>query len=420
MKLVHAADLHLDSPLTGLERYEGAPVDQIRGATRRALENLVDLCLKEDAAVLLLAGDLYDGNWKDYSTGLFFAKQMVRLRQSGVRVVLVRGNHDAASQITKNLTLPDNVRELPSSRPATVIFEDLGLAIHGQSFATRAVTDDLGSRYPEPVRDLLNVGLLHTCASGRPGHEPYAPCSLQTMISKGYDYWALGHVHQREVLAEHPWVVFPGNLQGRQVRESGPKGATVVTIEDARITDVVHQPLDVVRWITCDVDLTDAADGDDVVQIVRQRLEEASNGADGRTLAARLVLNGRTRAHSSLVSDWEQYESEIRNAAIDIADDALWIERIRLTTATPVDLHRLAEREDAIGQVVRSLLELRDHPEGRGELLSELADLRSKLPAEVREGPDAIRLDDPALVDEMLGDIEQLVVARLLATGDDE
>jgi hypothetical protein len=166
--------------------------------------------------------------------------------------------------------------------------------------------------------------------------------------------------------------------------------------------------------------LTDAADGDDVVQIVRQRLEEASAGADGRTLAARLVLNGRTRAHSSLVSDWEQYEGEIRNAAIDIADDALWIERIRLTTATPVDLHRLAEREDAIGQVVRSLLELRDHPEGRGELLSELADLRSKLPSEVREGPDAIRLDDPALVDEMLGDIEQLVVARLLVTGDDE
>src|SRR6266511_4052139 len=102
MKFVHAADLHLDSPLRGLARYEGAPLQAIRGATRRAFENLIDLCLEEGAAFLLLAGDIFDGNWRDYSTGLFFAAQLSRLKATGIPVVLVRGNHDAESRITKH------------------------------------------------------------------------------------------------------------------------------------------------------------------------------------------------------------------------------------------------------------------------------------------------------------------------------
>src|SRR5690242_9452537 len=95
MKFVHAADLHLDSPLRGLSRYEGAPVEAVRGATRRAFQNLIDLCLEEGAAFLLLAGDIYDGDWKDYGTGLFFLHQLARLRAADVEVVLIRGNHDA-------------------------------------------------------------------------------------------------------------------------------------------------------------------------------------------------------------------------------------------------------------------------------------------------------------------------------------
>ena len=156
MRFVHAADLHVDSPLAGLERYEGAPVAAIRGATRRALENLVELCLARDARLLLLAGDLFDGKWRDFSTGLFFVRQMARLREADVAVVLVRGNHDAESQIPKHLRLPENVRELPSGRAATVELEELGIAVHGQSYANRATTDDLAAGYP---RALLEEGL---------------------------------------------------------------------------------------------------------------------------------------------------------------------------------------------------------------------------------------------------------------------
>ncbi|MEN9581183.1 MAG: hypothetical protein RJA70_4192, partial [Pseudomonadota bacterium] len=217
MKIVHAADLHVDSPLTGLARYEGAPVDQIRGATRRAFENLVQLCLDEEVQLLLLAGDLFDGEWKDYTTGLFFVGQLLRLKPAGIPVVLVKGNHDAASVVTRHLTLPSHVTELSSRAPETRLFEQLGIAVHGQSYAERAEYNNLAANYPDALPGCLNIGLLHTCVTGRAGHEPYAPCGLEGLLAKNYDYWALGHIHEREILHEDPWVVFPGNLQGRHM-----------------------------------------------------------------------------------------------------------------------------------------------------------------------------------------------------------
>ena len=232
MKFLHAADIHLDSALHGLERYEGAPVEEIRSATRRAFDNLIELAIDEEVAFVLLAGDLYDGDWKDYNTGLYFVERMRRLHDAGIRVFIVAGNHDAASQITKHLRLPDNVTLFSTRQPERVVLEDLDVAIHGQGFATRAVTDDLSQAYPQGDPQRFNIGLLHTCLDGKPGHEPYAPCSIAGLRSKGYQYWALGHVHKREEVSQDPWIVFPGNIQGRHIRESGPKGCTLVTVDN--------------------------------------------------------------------------------------------------------------------------------------------------------------------------------------------
>jgi DNA repair protein SbcD/Mre11 len=200
VKLVHAADLHLDSPLRGLERYPGAPAERMRGATRAALQNLVDLCIRERAGLLVLAGDLYDGDWPDYATGMFFATQMLRLAEANIEVAWIRGNHDAVSVITRHLRLPSHVRELPYGHAATEAYPDLGVAVHGQGFVQREVVDDLAKGYPERIPSLLNVGLLHTALEGRELHGRYAPTTLDVLRSKGYDYWALGHVHTREVV----------------------------------------------------------------------------------------------------------------------------------------------------------------------------------------------------------------------------
>jgi DNA repair exonuclease SbcCD nuclease subunit len=418
LKIVHAADLHIDSPLRGLDRYEGAPAQRLRGATRRAFENLVALCIEERADVLLLAGDVFDGSWKDYSTGLFFAAQMARLREAKVPVVIVRGNHDAASSVVKALRLPENVRELSSRKPETYELRDAGIAVHGQSFSQRVTTEDLAAKYPDRVPGLFNVGLLHTSIDGREGHEPYAPTSIETMRSKGYDYWALGHVHAREIVSSDPYIVYSGNLQGRHAKETGSKGASVVTVEGNVVQSVEHRPLDVFRWEVLTVDATLATDHLEVVDLVRVALAARAAEADGRVLAARVVVTGSTRANSAIRRDVDRFTSELRVAATDELGEAAWLEKVIVRTRATIDLARIREEASAIGHLVRRFGAIKDDPKELGELASVLADLERKLPPELREGEGALRLDDAATLRAMLDDVEQMIVPRLLEGGE--
>jgi len=252
LRFIHAADIHLDSPLLKLEQYEGAPIEALRGATRQALQNLTQLAISESVDFVLISGDLYDGDWKDYNTGLYFIKQMAKLKDAKIKVFIVAGNHDAGSKMSKTLRLPDNVLMFPSDKPDTVRLENLGVAIHGQSFSTPAVKKDLSSAYPYAISGFFNIGMLHTGATGLEGHEPYAPCTIEGLKAKGYDYWALGHVHKRTILSENPMIVFPGNIQGRHILESGAKGCMLVSADDS--VNMEFRPLDVIRWETVRID----------------------------------------------------------------------------------------------------------------------------------------------------------------------
>jgi exonuclease SbcD len=411
-KLMHAADLHLDSPLRGLERYPGAPAERIRGATRRAFQELVNVCREEAVRVLLIAGDLFDGDWQDYSSGLFFVAELARLREAEVRVVWIRGNHDAESRIRKRLNLPDNVTELGVRRPETLSLEGLDLAIHGQGYASPDVREDLAARYPRPVPGALNIGLLHTALSGRPGHEPYAPCRAEALIDRGYDYWALGHVHQREIVARSPWIIFPGNLQGRHARETGAKGATLITVEDGRIVEVEARALDVVRWDAVEVDVSGARSAGDALDLARARLEPALKAAEGRVLSARVRLVGVSEAHSQLSRDRQHIIEELRGLMLELAGDEMWLERLELATAPILDLALLRKRDDPLGQLAAALLRLRDDPEALIALGSELDELRAKLPHELGEGPEPFDLG-PTTVRALLDDVERLLLSRL-------
>lgn len=418
MKFIHAADLHLDSPLRGLERYDGAPVEAMRGATRRAFENLVDLALSEAVDFVLLAGDLYDGDWKDYNTGLFFAHQMGRLREAGIQALMVAGNHDAASQMTKTLRLPDNVHLFSTRQPETRILDTLGVAVHGQGFATRAVSEDLTRRYPQALPGLFNIGLLHTSLDGRPGHESYAPCTLDGLRSRGYDYWALGHVHQHEIVAEDPWVVFPGNLQGRHVRETGAKGGVLVRVENGRVTDMDHPSLDVARWAVCRVDLTDAATLENVYDRIEPVLRAAVATAAGRLLAVRLRLTGPCAVHSRLRAAPEQAINDCRALANTLGADALWVEKVLIethgTSAGPA-----LNRDDALGGLLQGIRDLELDPQRLSRLAGEVADLGLKLPVTLRSGEEGF---DPTRDDHLqdcLEDVKSLLLDRLLGRDED-
>ncbi len=258
MRLVHASDIHLDSPLRGLPRRFAPELGPFQAATRRALTRLVELCQSQRARLLLLAGDIFDGSNRNHATGLFFVEQMLRLESAGTEVVLVRGNHDASSPIVRCWMLPASVHELGLGGPETRIFDELGLAIHGYSYPEAKVTEDPLPGLPEPLSGLRNFGLLHTSVDGRQGHDGYAPTCLSRLRRKRYDYFALGHGHTPEILSEEPLIVFSGNLQGRTPRESGARGAMLIEFDNDRVSLAEHRSLEVVRFVTLDLEVSEA------------------------------------------------------------------------------------------------------------------------------------------------------------------
>lgn len=411
VKFIHAADVHLDSPLRGLERYEGAPTEALRGATRQAFERLVDLALDERVDAMLLAGDLYDGDWKDYNTGLFFARQMARLRAADIPVFLIAGNHDAASQITRVLQLPENVHLFSTRAPETRVREDLGLAVHGQGFATRAVSDDLSRAYPRPCSGLFNIGLLHTSLDGRPGHEVYAPCSRDGLRALGYDYWALGHVHRHEIVDETPWIVFPGNLQGRHARETGAKGCCLVEVEDGRVRQVDQRPLDVARWFDCAVDLSEAATLEEVYARAGPPLSAALDAADGRLAAVRLRFSGVCAVHPRLRAVQDQVINECRVLANAVGGEAMWVEKVLIETRREPSAAERTARDEAFDSLLSTIRDLELDAE---RLSAEFSDLAAKLPHEIRSGDEPCDPGSPEFLRQSLVEAQELLLARLL------
>jgi exonuclease SbcD len=418
-RFVHAADIHLDSPLVGLQRYDGAPVERLRGATREAFAALVSLCCKESVDFLLIAGDLYDGSWKDFSTGLFFAQQMNRLGAQQIPVFIVRGNHDAQSTVTKHLSLPANVTQFDSDAAHTMQLDALNVAIHGRSYATREITDDISVDYPEPVAGCFNIGLLHTSADGREGHEPYAPCHPGSLVAKGYDYWALGHVHQREVLHKDPWIVFSGNLQGRHARETGAKGCTVIEVVDGVVSEVKAVTLDVVRWSRVTIDLTDVRSSSEMLECVANATAKAISAADGRMVALRLELHGSSTVHGELAREPERWTNEIRQRAMEVAGEDVWIEKIRFKTRPAVSLEELRQRTDPLGDLLRGLDDLRNNPEDIAKLAQVFDDVCKKLPRPAWTGPDGVDLGNVDTLRSLVDDVESLLIPEFLATSDE-
>jgi len=387
-RFIHTGDIHLDSPLKGLSGQQGAAAERIRTATRVALDNLVGQAIEEQADFMVIAGDLYDGDWRDYQTGLFFVKQMGRLARAGIPVFLLYGNHDAQSQITRRLTLPANVSVFSARKPETFCLQHLGVALHGQSFRQRDVTDNLATAYPAPIAGCFNIGVLHTGLGGMQGHANYAPCAIEDLINKDYDYWALAHVHQAAVLNERPHVVFCGNLQGRHIRENGPKGASLVAVEDGQVEAISPLHVDCVRWIHLPVPVSSCNASADAIDCVRAAIEDAvARDAQGRLLACRIELTGRTKLHGELLASADRLLAEARAAALGLGEETAWIERLVIATASP---DASASRKDALGDLQRMIQGAGDDAELHARLALELGDLVRKLPHDIRaESSDA-------------------------------
>lgn len=327
--IIHAADLHL-----GARRFtQGMPKnlglrEKLFHADRLAFSALLDLCISERARFLLCSGDVIDGWCRDASAGLFLATELLRLREVGCETLILLGNHDIRSRAMRSLLLPCQASLIGVYGPETRNNEQLGFSVHGWSLPSVAPGDDVVSHYPEPISGHLNVGLLHTSAEGCRGHIDYAPCSRLSLRRKGYDYWALGHVHTREVVATDPFIVFPGNLQGRGFREPGGKGATRVEVQNGNVVSVEHRAINAVQFENLIVDDPSISSFEHIVEAVRLAGMRAALRAGRCPLVVRVVVSGVESSAALLRVPSKRRRVALEWALGDLPQESVFLDEI--------------------------------------------------------------------------------------------
>lgn len=347
-RFLHAADLHMDSPLKGLSQFNPDLADKVCRASRLALDNLIRVAREEKVAFVVLAGDILDGAVKDQGTIQFLLSKLGELAQT-IPVYLIRGNHDALNNLGASIVWPKNVHQFEGTQATTQILEEWKVAIHGQSFASREEKQNLAAAYPEAVQGHFNIGILHTSLAGREGHDTYAPVTPEQLKSKRYDYWALGHIHKREMVREGgPWIVFPGNIQGRSIRETGPRGCAIVTVDDSHQARAEFVDLDVIRFHEVEVDLTGMA----LMEDLTERVREAANLVvlPSRVSVARVRLVGATKLAGEVAAN-PGLANEVRMA---LSGSGISLEKLKIECRMPeVRGEGADEAEEMFGAVAR-------------------------------------------------------------------
>ncbi|EAC5127172.1 exonuclease SbcCD subunit D [Listeria monocytogenes] len=239
IQFLHMADLHLDSPFIGLSTLPQPLFSAIQESTFQSLERITTVAIKEAVDFVLIAGDIYDSEDQSVRAQARFAKEMKRLEAANIPVFMIHGNHDFIEKHKEKLALPSNVHvfseqvEVMSHKTATGV----SVNIYGFSYNERHIRSSRVGEYKIQGDADFHIALLHGSeVSSSEEHDVYAPFRVQEISRKGFDYWALGHIHKRQLLAESPSIYYPGNIQGRNRKESGEKGASIITLSEASTT----------------------------------------------------------------------------------------------------------------------------------------------------------------------------------------
>jgi len=377
-RFLHAADLHLDSPFRGLDALPERVRDTVRESTFASLKRIEEIAVREQVDFAVFSGDIYDVRDRSLKAQLRFREMAGRLAERGIRVFVVHGNHDSLDGYRAALDWPEGVHHFGSDEVgAAPVIDRQGahLAdVYGISFRQAAVRDNLALKFRPSNREVFNVAMLHCNVDGMPGHDNYAPCRKADLIRAGFDYWALGHIHTRAVLHRDPWIVYPGNPQGRSMKETGERGVYVVQVKDRRAEEPVFHPTDSVRWERIRVDIAGLESEQELLDLLRRTIAGARRRADGRHTVVRLVLAGRGRLHGLLLREnrLREWLAVLREEEIAYAGQAdadadkpfVWPESLRMETrGDAVDLVELRRQDSFAGDVLRLSDELRRDPE---------------------------------------------------------
>ncbi len=420
LRFVHAADLHLDSPFVGIKAVAPEHVaSALHDATFSAYENIVKLCIDERVDALLVAGDVYDSSDRSLRAQLKFVAGLNQLHEAGIRSFVCHGNHDPLDGWEARLDYPPNCTRFGAEFAAAPVFENEPerAVVHGISYPTRDIHDNLVRGLEKIDSNAFSIGLMHTNVDGNTGHASYAPCSLDDLRLSEIDYWALGHVHTRQILSDHsPAVVYPGNSQGRHPNENGARGVYLVEVDIAGNVQLDFKAVDTVRWQRSVLDISQMETEQELLDSLDQSMTAAQADAGGRPVVLQLTLVGRGSLHSALRQP-NHIEDLIDNlnGEWEGRSPFAWCERIEDETGAPFNRQERIEGSDFVAELLRTVDRAKDDPELQERLGAGFSDLYHHNRYRKLLSDDLPSADDfAALIDEA----EAIVVDRL--AGDDE
>lgn len=366
-RFIHAADLHLDSPFIGMSGFPLVVRDVLRQSTFLALNNLVKLAIEEKVDFVLICGDVYDLADRSLRAQIRFQKAMEKLDHAEISVYIVHGNHDPEDGRAAQLHWPNRVHFFSAQMVESYVVgtgDQILARVHGISYLTSAVRENLARRFQAVGDGVFEIGMLHTNVDDVSTHANYAPCTKLDLISSGMHYWALGHVHTRQVLQLAPPLVYPGNIQGRSVRELGAKGCYLVEVSEQNQSTLHFHALDAVRWFQMSVPIEGMTTEQDLKNQLELVLDRVREDSDSRPVLIRLMLTGRGPIHSVLQkgSYLAELIAELRDEEVVCAERGkhmqnppsfVWIASVQVETGMEIDFASLCQQKDFLGDLLR-------------------------------------------------------------------
>ncbi|MCD8511180.1 MAG: exonuclease SbcCD subunit D [Bacillus sp. (in: Bacteria)] len=362
IRFIHCADAHLGRAIAAHGDMNSQFVEKMRQAAYISFENIIDKALEEEVDFVLISGDVYDHEKRSIKGEWFIKKQGERLQAKQIPLFIIHGNHDPlGNRSTNNTNLSDNNIHIFSSTVDAIPVETKSgerVYIYGFSYPKKAFYENPVHMYQRKEdEDAFHIAMLHGQEKMQEDHDPYAPFSVKELQEKGFDYWALGHIHKRQILSYHPPVVYPGNVQGSTRKELGEKGAYVVTISKAN-TELDFFATAPIQWERVEVSIQELDSYDNLLEQIEEVL--TSFKTTPKMFLIDLYIHGSGILHDDLSDNVKQQEllSLLREEWFDSYD--IWVDRISFNTAPAIDREVLKEQDHLLGDVVRTADQLKE------------------------------------------------------------
>lgn len=354
---IHASDLHLDSPFIGITAESAAVADKLRSATFEAYDNLIQLCIKKRVHFLVIAGDVYDGADRSVRAQLRFLDGLKELSKHGIPAYIIHGNHDPLDGWLSSIQWPENVTIFGTDKVESHIVQVNGAPVamvSGISYRHRQEHRNLAKKFPPHESDLFHIGMLHCNCGGKLNHDNYSPCRLEDLTAKGVHYWALGHVHERQIVSSSPYVVYSGNTQGRNIREAGNRGCYIVHVKDRSEIDLEFAQLNAVTWFSKSIAIESIPSIDALDRAISQAFIDFRVMANNLPVICRLELTGRGPLYKDLRRENTLAELLDRGQREGLANAPfVWLQKLEMTCFPEINLEKRREIDDLLGQVLR-------------------------------------------------------------------